>query len=85
MFMSFAMEAALLARFDGGLTWPEIRDLFAGAPRSEMRDFIVQSEESGHLRWTAPPRVRGVARGRGRWTLTDAGRLFVRACAEGTA
>lgn len=86
MFDTRGIEAAILARFDLGLTWTEIHQLFEGVGRREARRFIGDAEDMGHLRWICPPRQRGgVLRGRGRWVLTDAGRAFVRESAEGTA
>jgi len=85
MFGTRAIEAAVLARFDPGLTWPEIHELFVGVGRRQARRFVGEAEDAGHLRWIPPQRTRGVLRGRGRWVLTDRGRAFVRASAEGTA
>ena len=79
----FDSRAVILARFDGGLTWPEIRVLFAG--KRKAREFVMVAEDDGLLSWQVPPRKRGVLRGRGRWSLTTAGRAFVRESAEGTA
>lgn len=85
MFDTRGIEAAILARFDRGLTWPEIHAVFAAVGKREARRFVGEAEDVGHLRWICPQKVRGVLRGRGRWVLTDAGRAFVRASAEGQA
>lgn len=85
MFDTRATEAAILARFEGGLTWSEIREVFGGVGRAATRRFVIEAEDAGHLQWLVPPKLHGVLRGRGRWTLTAAGRAFVRASAEGTA
>lgn len=85
MFDTRGVEAAILARFDGGLTWREIHELFGNVPKRHVRSFVGDAEDAGHLRWEQPPKVRGVLRGRGSWHLTEAGRAFIRASAEGTA
>jgi hypothetical protein len=74
------LTAVVLARFHGGMTWPEILALTEQRRTKWWRDVVGHAEDDGLLRW-CPGRIGQ----RGRWYLTERGRHFIAEHAVGNA